>query len=173
MYKKVKQVTYSFSEQELVDCVYGNSVNGCDGGWPTKAFRYVKNKQILTEASYPYTGKDQNCKKVRKTSNTNYPISTYRYLNFAGNCLKAQKKLAIQPLAIAVDASRWGSYSSGIFTCNSVAINHGVLLVGYDANGNWKIKNSWGTNWGENGYIRIGPGNSCSVCGDLWKTDIA
>jgi C1A family cysteine protease len=67
MYKKVKQVTYSFSEQELTDCVYGNSVNGCDGGWPTKAFRYVKNKQILTEASYPYTGKDQNCKKVRKT----------------------------------------------------------------------------------------------------------
>ena len=51
--------------------------------------------------------------------------------------------------------------------------NHGVLLVGYDANGNWKIKNSWGTNWGESGYIRIGPGNSCSVCGDLWKTDIA
>jgi C1A family cysteine protease len=118
-----------------VDCVYANSVNGCDGGWPTKAFRYVKNNQILTEASYPYTAKDQNCKKARKTSNTNYPISTYRYLNFAGDCLKAQKKLAIQPLAIAVDASRWGSYSSGIFTCKSTAINHGVLLVGYDANG--------------------------------------
>lgn len=42
-------------------------------------------------------------------------------------------------------------------------MNHAVLAVGYDAYGNWIIKNSWGTYWGESGYMRLAPGDTCGV----------
>lgn len=71
--------------------------------------------------------------------------------------------LQSKPVSVAVDASTWSLYSSGILRICGNNVNHGVLLVGVDDNA-WKIKNSWGTNWGENGYIRIAKGNTCGVC---------
>lgn len=43
-------------------------------------------------------------------------------------------------------------------------MNHGVVVVGVDENGVWKVRNSWGANWGESGYIRLAAGNTCGVC---------
>jgi len=69
----------------------------------------------------------------------------------------------VGPIAVSVDASKWSRYSSGIFNgCDYAAnidINHAVVLVGYgtdEALGDyWLIRNSWGPNYGEDGYIRI------------------
>jgi C1A family cysteine protease len=69
----------------------------------------------------------------------------------------------VQPIAVTVDATNWSKYSSGIFSNCATGINHAVLLVG-SVSGNWKIKNSWGANWGEQGYIRLKGGNTCGVC---------
>lgn len=69
----------------------------------------------------------------------------------------------MQPIAVTVDATNWSKYSSGIFSNCATGINHAVLLVG-SVSGNWKIKNSWGANWGEQGYIRLKGGNTCGVC---------
>ena len=63
-----------------------------------------------------------------------------------------------------MDASNWAQYHSGVFNNCATNINHCVLLVGTDASGVWKIKNSWGTSWGEGGFIRLAPGNTCGVC---------
>ena len=71
------------------------------------------------------------------------------------------------PVAVSVDAVNWSSYESGIFTeCNNDDLDHAVLLVGM-TNTYWKIKNSWGPDWGEEGFIRIGPGNTCGVCSEI------
>jgi C1A family cysteine protease len=66
-------------------------------------------------------------------------------------------------VSAGVDASAWALYREGILSMCGRNINHGVLLVGV-SDGYWKIKNSWGVNWGENGYIRIARGNTCAVC---------
>ena len=42
-------------------------------------------------------------------------------------------------------------------------MNHAVLAVGYDDNDNWFVKNSWGTSWGDNGFITLAPGNTCGI----------
>ena len=73
--------------------------------------------------------------------------------------------LNISPAAVIIDATNWGSYRSGVFNgCGTkLRMNHAVLAVGYDNNGNWIVKNSWGSNWGERGYITIAAGNTCGI----------
>lgn len=155
-----------------MDCSYGNTYNGCNGGWPTTAFTYIQGKKIFPTSKYPYKAIDQNC-LTKKIKGTKYPITSSTYVSNAGNCDNTKTQLANGPLTVAVDASGWGWYVSGIFTCTSSSINHAVLLVGYDLNGNWKIKNSWGTNWGESGYIWLSPsGTACAVCSYLWKVAV-
>jgi len=68
-----------------------------------------------------------------------------------------------RPISVAVDASTWSLYGGGIMSNCGTGVNHGVLLVGV-TDTYWRIKNSWGTGWGEKGFIRIGPGNTCAIC---------
>ena len=70
----------------------------------------------------------------------------------------------MSPVTVDVDGANWGPYSSGVFTNCGIYISHNSLLVGI-IDGNYKIKNSWGTVWGEEGYITVGgPGNTCGIC---------
>jgi C1A family cysteine protease len=71
--------------------------------------------------------------------------------------------LQAAPISVAVDASNWSLYRGGILGACGTAINHGVLVVG-STKEFWKVKNSWGTAWGENGFIRLQYGNTCDVC---------
>lgn len=68
-----------------------------------------------------------------------------------------------KPIAVSVDATNWSPYRSGEFNNCAASINHNVLAVGI-VGGRWKIKNSWGTGWGESGYIRLSSGNTCGLC---------
>jgi len=77
-----------------------------------------------------------------------------------------------QPVTIAVNASKWHLYSNGIVddaSWCSGGVNHAVNAVGYGTDGGvdyWLIRNSWGTGWGESGYIRLkrGSGNGSGMC---------
>ena len=71
--------------------------------------------------------------------------------------------LISRPLAVGVDATNWGPYQSGVFDNCQTNLNHGVLLVGA-SDKFWKVKNSWGLDWGEKGYIRLKRGNTCGIC---------
>jgi C1A family cysteine protease len=87
-------------------------------------------------------------------------ISGYVDVPGCDNMLNA---LAGRPIATAADASTWFDYESGILTNCKNNPNHGIFLVGA-TNDYWKLKNSWGGDWGEKGYIRIERGNSCGIC---------
>ncbi len=67
------------------------------------------------------------------------------------------------PVAVAVDALAWAYYKEGIFVDCGNEVNHGVLVVGATKD-YWLIKNSWGVEWGDNGYIKVKRGNTCSIC---------
>lgn len=145
-----------FSEQQLVDCsgAYGNE--GCDGGWMDAAFEYVIDNGIATSAQYPYVARDQAC----KMDGGNFTINNF--IDVQG-CNALANALNYAPVSVAVDASNWSPYRSGVLSTCGNNVNHGVLLVG-QSDAYWKIKNSWSTNWGESGYIRLAQGNTCDIC---------
>jgi C1A family cysteine protease len=153
----VRGGTELLSEQELVDCSRGYGNQGCNGGWMNSAFNYIKDNGIASRGSYPYEARDANC---RAPSTKAARISGYKDVP---GCDALGDAISRQPVAVAVDASNWGSYGQGVFNNCGGAINHGVLAVGV-VGGNWKVKNSWGSGWGEAGYIRLSGGNTCAIC---------
>jgi len=122
------------------------------------AFDYVKANGIAVTSDYPYVARDQACKKPAARGLT----TIVGYVDVSG-CDSLLNALSTQPISVAVDASVWSSYKSGILSNCGTNINHGVLLVGV-TDDYWKIKNSWGTSWGETGYIRLKRGNTCAIC---------
>jgi C1A family cysteine protease len=149
----------SMSEQQLVDC--DKTSYGCNGGLMTNAYNYIiKHGGICSEAAYPYTARTGTCKDTTCTS-----VATLSgFTNIAtGSVSGLQNACAIEPVSIAVDASNFSPYRSGIFSNCGTSLNHGITLVGYLVNQYWICKNSWGTSWGEAGYIRLAWGNTCGI----------
>lgn len=161
----------SLAEQELVDCSgsYGNQ--GCNGGLMDDAFEYVKDKKGLCESKdYKYTAKDGQCKKCK-----HYPDSAIAGFTDvpANNETELMAASAETVVSVAIEASNsFQFYKKGIYTgpCGT-QLNHGVALVGYGKDGKnfWKVRNSWGSGWGEAGYIRMvrgasGPQGICGIC---------
>ncbi|KAL4439332.1 hypothetical protein ABPG74_016995 [Tetrahymena malaccensis] len=147
----------SLSEQYLVDCSK-NSNEGCNGGLMDNAFDFIAQNGIPTEGSYPYKAVEGSCKMTSGP----YKISSHTDIK---DCNDLLNKLQNQPISIAVDATNFQFYTKGIFSKCGSKLDHGVLLVGYSSQEKyWKVKNSWGTSWGENGYIRLAAGNTCGIC---------
>jgi C1A family cysteine protease len=161
----------SLSEQQLVDCSTAEGNQGCNGGLMDQGFEYiVKNGGITTEAAYPYKASDGTC-----NTNVKSAVTITGHTDVAQRDEDALKAaVAQQPVSVAIEADQQGFqfYSGGVFsgTCGD-KLDHGVLVVGYgvDQGKNfWKVKNSWGATWGEQGYIRMirGTGSgSAGQCG--------
>ncbi|ESW32873.1 hypothetical protein PHAVU_001G024500 [Phaseolus vulgaris] len=149
----------SLSEQELVDCDTGYNM-GCNGGLMDYAFEFIiKNGGIDSEEDYPYKGVDGRCDEYRKNAKV-VSIDGYEDVNTYDE-LALKKAVANQPVSVAVEGGgrEFQLYSSGVFTgrCGT-ALDHGVVAVGYGTdNGHdfWIVRNSWGADWGEEGYIRL------------------
>ncbi|KAL4474159.1 hypothetical protein ABPG72_002884 [Tetrahymena utriculariae] len=154
--------TIDLSEQQLVDCCdqsYGNK--GSKGAFKQQAFKYILQNPITTKQNYSYKAMQQNCNTSKSTLYLNYTISDYKQVDISTQAL-AQAPL-IQPVAISVDTKSFKYNTGGIFsTCDNAIHNHSVLLVDFQ-NDSWIVKNSWGTQWGENDYIRLKNGNTCGV----------
>jgi len=146
----------SFSEQQLVDCSgsYGNQA--CNGGLMDSAFKYVRDHGVTTESAYPY-------KAVKGTCTTNTGAFKISGFTDATGCTALANAVTTRPVSVAVDANNWSPYRSGVFNNCGTSLDHGVLLVGV-TDQYWKVKNSWGTTWGESGFIRLARGNTCGIC---------
>ena len=149
----------SVSEQELVSCDKVDS--GCQGGLMDNAYSWLKSKQggsIVTEAAYPYTsggGSTGTCKSLSGMA-VGATISGHTDVTNSEDQMAAWTAKN-GPLPIAVDAqSGWQTYTGGILSsCSGKQLDHGVLAVGLEAGKYWIVKNSWGSSWGESGYIRL------------------
>jgi len=161
----------SFSEQQLVDCSgdYGNM--GCNGGLMDQAFEYIEKYGIERESDYPYTAQDGDCKY--DASKVVTKVSGYVDIP-TGSESKLKEAVATQgPVSVAIDASNasFQFYRSGVYNeraCSSSQLDHGVLAVGYGSlsnNAYWLVKNSWGSSWGQQGYIFMtrDKNNQCGI----------
>lgn len=147
------------SEEELVDC----SGHGCDGGWPYLAFSwYANGNAACSSDSYPYTGTDSGaCQPTCQAYNIAFYGTGY-YEVPAGSESQLQLAVMQAPVTVAVNVDdNFSYYSTGILSgdCSANTINHAVLVVGYGP-GFYKIKNSWGTAWGDAGYMKVASGTN-------------
>ena len=148
----------NFSEQQLIDCDQEN--HGCEGGDMELAFDYLENHYICPLSDYKYRAEDDQC-LYQEGCSDGPELNGYCQVAI-NNEQELKKAVAQQPVSVAIEADNlhFQLYSSGIFNYKKCGNNldHGVLVVGYGTENNqdyWIIKNSWGSNWGENGYIRI------------------
>merc|ERR1712241_1049130 len=160
----------TLSAQQVTSCTPNplscGGTGGCMGSIPQLGYTYLQLFGHALEDDYPYvsgsTTETEDC--LYDINNTAPKIGITGYDTFSNDQVATMNHLAnVGPLAVAVDASVWHSYSSGVFTgCSfeeNIGLNHAVQLVGYGtdpAEGDyWLVGNSWGTGWGEGGYIRL------------------
>ena len=158
----------SFSEQELVDCdnfKNGGKDHGCNGGIMDNAFEWIsKNGGLCTEQDYPYISSNGQTQQCQKTCTSIPKSKIQKWIDVEANDESFMTALNKQPVSVAIQADQreFQLYSSGVYTANcGTSLDHGVLTVGYDSQDNedyYIVKNSWGTTWGEQGYIKLGRG---------------
>lgn len=166
----------AYSEQELLDC--DTTDNACNGGYMDDAFKAIEKLGGLElEEEYPYKAKKQ--KKCLFNSTLSH-VKVKGVVDMPkGDEIAIQKYLVTNgPISIGINAAAMQFYRGGVshpwkILCRKSDLDHGVLLVGYGIKSYpmfnktlpyWKIKNSWGPKWGEQGYYRIYRGdNSCGM----------
>ncbi|XP_078619392.1 procathepsin L-like [Branchiostoma floridae x Branchiostoma japonicum] len=166
----------SLSEQNLLDCSRRFGNRGCMGGLMDQAFRYIKsNGGIDTEECYPYMAKDEKVCDY-KSSCSGATLSSYTDIKAMDEMALMQAVGTVGPVSVAIDASHKSLrfYKSGIYDepeCSSTKLDHGVLAVGYgsmDGMDYWLVKNSWGSAWGDMGYVKMSR-NKKNQCGIATK----
>lgn len=158
------------SQQELTSCTpnpkHCGGSGGCSGAVESLAFEYVQEAGGISEEwAYPYTSYDGDTGLCRNnTVRKVVKVSSYVKLPPNNQEVLMDALASRGPIAVSVDASDWSSYRGGIYDgCNyekNITQNHAVQLVGYghDYESNkdyWIIRNSWGPQWGEGGYMRL------------------
>jgi len=158
-----------FSPQQMVDCDTNEGQINCNGGYID--FEYIKENGIETGIDYPYTGVAGNC--AYNPADVVYYV-TGSYDVPVNDSMQLAAAVAQQPVSIYLNGASYlfQTYTGGIVTSPQCGTDssHAVLIVGYANNGTtdyWIVKNSWGTDFGLDGYIYImksnedGPG----ICG--------
>jgi len=167
----------SLSEQQIVDCDQGRGDEGCEGGDTTTAYEYVISAGGLeSESEYPYTAEDGTCQF--KSADVIAKISNWTYITTNKNETEMMVKLYNRgPLSICVDAESWQFYFGGVVEdlCGD-DLDHCVMITGYEDYTTWDdetvpiwlIRNSWGADWGENGYVYVERGyDLCGVADEV------
>eukprot|EP00727_Mastigamoeba_balamuthi_P002199 m51a1_g11977 putative cysteine peptidase precursor (312) ;mRNA; r:847103-848038 len=171
-YKKNEKVV-SLSEQQLVSCDKTDS--GCNGGLMSNADEYIVQNGLASEKAYPYVSGSGSVPRCKAFTAEYHFSSNKAFGKVSSDDTIISYLKQYGPLSIAIEADQavFQNYQSGILdsTKCGTTLDHGVALVGYGTeNGKafWTVRNSWGSSWGENGYIRMARGkNMCGINGML------
>jgi C1A family cysteine protease len=155
------------SAQEVVSCAMQD---GCCGGFMSDAINWFlqnTNGKICTAASFPYNSSNGIPQPCNTKCTTGAQVTEYVTIASSETAM-AQSVAMSGPISVGVDAESWELYSGGVLTnCTNNQVDHSAVIVGYNDVHNppyWLIKNSWGSTWGENGYIRVAKGsNQCGI----------
>ena len=178
---RTEATTLILSPEQIVQC--DSKAFGCGGGWTESAYGYVKSAGgIETDASYPYTSY-QGVTGTCQSSASDFVVTLSGFTTIGGSSTSdiesnmAAYMQSTGPLSVCLDASSWNSYTGGIMSVCGNDVDHCVQAVGVDTSGSspyWKVRNSWGTSWGEDGYIQLAYGqNTCDITNDATWTTVA
>ncbi|XP_053973401.1 procathepsin L [Hylaeus volcanicus] len=155
------------SEQQLIDCSASTGNMGCSGGSLRNTLRYLeKAKGLMAQEHYPYRGKQGRCHFQEHMSVVN--ITSWAVLPARDERALEAAVATIGPIAASINASpkTFQLYHTGVYNdevCSSDMVNHAMLIVGYTPT-EWILKNWWGEEWGENGYMRLAKNkNRCGI----------
>lgn len=171
VWQKTKK-SNSYSEQELVDCAggkYGNE--GCYGGLMDSAYDYIVDNKIATEKAYPYKAVTNKCSKKNKKKAGRQGASSFKYVKKGVNALTKAAAATVISVAIEVQDDLM-DYAGGVYSnddpdCGS-ELNHGVAVVGYNTTTKkpyFIVRNSWGPDWGQKGYVYMAISKGTGTCG--------
>ena len=160
----------SLSEQNLVDCSHNGNM-GCMGGMMDRAFKWTENNPLETEADYPYDG--WTIGRGCRYDSSKGKVAVKSYFDVTPEDSDALKAALVDgPVSVAIQANQkvFQQYTGGVITADcGTNLDHGVLAVGYgtadDGTPYYKVKNSWGSSWGEDGYVRIAITDGAGMCG--------
>jgi len=167
-------ITAILSPEQITQC--DTTSYGCNGGWTEHAYNYVKSSGGLEyDSDYPYTSGNGITGTCHADSSKGV-IALNGYSTLRSESAMASYVQSTGPLSVCLDASTWNSYTGGIMKACGTSVDHCVQAVGVDASngGYWKVRNSWGTSWGESGYIRLAYGsNTCDITSDPTYTSVS
>jgi C1A family cysteine protease len=171
--------TYILAPQQVVSCDTSGEDEGCNGGFSEGAYDYIKSAGgIVQESDYPYStassqfGISGTCNTADTTDKV---VTVDSYSTVSGESAMASYVGATGPLSVCLDASSWNSYTGGVMSVCGDDVDHCVQAVGlYTSAGYWVVRNSWGTTWGEDGFIYLKYGqNTCDITNDPTYTKVS
>jgi C1A family cysteine protease len=162
----------SFSEQQMIDCSDSFGNDGCNGGLPDQAYAYSVQYGNQLASAYPYTGTQGSCEYsdlvIFRVSTTHVDVTPNNWTALA-------QAVTLNPVSVLIEADQpvFQLYTSGIISSAScgTTVDHAVLVTGYATgadSGTWYVKNSWGADWGQSGYVQIAmamAGTGQGICG--------
>jgi len=162
----------SLSESQFVNCC--RTCHGCEGGLMDLAFKYAESAPVMTEADWPYEPHSEpfSCYLTYKANKGVLEVKSYKDVPH-NQPAQLQAFLATGPVSIAIEADKtaFQSYTSGVLSGSACGtqMDHGVLTVGWgndaSAGAYFIVKNSWGPNWGDQGYIKLAVADGPGTCG--------
>ncbi|ELP92981.1 cysteine proteinase 1 precursor, putative [Entamoeba invadens IP1] len=175
--------SFRLSTAEIISCANNNykDCHGCDGGSLSCGLQYVKNKGLCLEEQFKFCGKDNNCPSANNLPERATEIDGIESASFSMD-LEGHKRIIYKHggSLTAMDSSRmsYQLYAGGIYQdsrCSQIALNHAVNIVGYGVENYipyFIVKNSYGSNWGEMGYIRVrADNNMCGLSTNVYWVD--
>jgi len=165
----------SLSVEQIVSCDTAGQDQGCGGGYPSGAYTYVEGAGgIEPWSDYPYNAESGNAGPctINGTTVPNPVTTVTGYSTISGESGLYQQLSSSSggPVSVCVDATTWQTYTGGVITSCPSSIDHCVQAVGYANYGQsgayWIVRNSWGSDWGENGFIWVAIGQDLCAIGD-------
>jgi len=160
------------SPEQIVDCDTGGEDQGCNGGFPSGAYQYVEQAGGMDPLSdYPYTaGEGESGSCQFNAGEVVAKVTGYTSVSGESGLYQQTSSSSGGPVSVCVDASSWQDYSGGVLTSCGTDVDHCVQLTGYSNYGQsgsyWLVRNSWGEDWGESGYIWVQIGEDLCAIGD-------